>query len=266
MLRARAVRRCSIVASVAALAAAGSATVGCSSEAAPAGAGGTGGGGAGPQVEVLHPDAPTLDGADECTVTITTGIPYTAPDHPDVCTPVEYADNPPSSGDHWKAPWWAAWGVHEEVVRRELYVHNMEHGGVVLLHQCDRDDCPDVVDGLADVYDQITADPKCLERGELKRVIVSGDPLLDDPIAAATWGSTYTANCLDPDSLLDFVADVYGKSPEDTCASGKEAAEVFAACGPSSSGTGGGDGAAGAAGGVGGGTPGAGGAGGAGAG
>ena len=45
-----------------------------------------------------------------------------------------YNSNPPTSGPHAPAP--ADWGVHEEQVPKEVPVHNMEHGGVVIWYDC----------------------------------------------------------------------------------------------------------------------------------
>jgi hypothetical protein len=50
---------------------------------------------------------------------------------------VPYADLPPAGGDH--STCWATWGVHDSEVRTERWVHNLEHGGVVLLYRCDGD-------------------------------------------------------------------------------------------------------------------------------
>jgi len=44
-----------------------------------------------------------------------------------------YNSDPPTSGPHGPA---AAWGVHEDPVRKESAVHNMEHGGVVVWYNC----------------------------------------------------------------------------------------------------------------------------------
>lgn len=58
---------------------------------------------------------------------------------------VPYPNLPPTGGDH--SGCWDTWGVHEEEVRTERWVHNLEHGGVVLLYRCD-DGCPDDVERL----------------------------------------------------------------------------------------------------------------------
>src|SRR5207244_6668603 len=51
-----------------------------------------------------------------------------------------YNSNPPTSGPH--LPYIAPWGVHTRPIQRELQVHNLEDGGVVVQYNCE---CPDVV-------------------------------------------------------------------------------------------------------------------------
>jgi hypothetical protein len=46
----------------------------------------------------------------------------------------DYNSNPPTSGPH--SPVAAPWGVYREPVPKEVLVHNMEHGGVVVWYNC----------------------------------------------------------------------------------------------------------------------------------
>lgn len=172
--------------------------------------------------EVLTPNAPPLPGQTECKVVMTTNIVVPAALHVATCAPVEYATNPPSGGDHWGT--WAAFKKYSAtVIPREIYVHDLEHGAVVIAYRCS-DDCPDVVMALEKVFDEAAGDPLCLSAGSTPkaRLVLTKDPLLDVPIAAAAWGATYTATCIDPDSLAKFVAANYGKGPETTCYNGQD--------------------------------------------
>jgi Protein of unknown function (DUF3105) len=171
-------------------------------------------------VVTLLPDAPPLLGEAECKVVITTGLPTGRAAHVDVCTPVAYATNPPSSGDHW--PVWAAYKAYEVPVPREMYVHNLEHGAVVLAYRC-ASECPEVLALLEEVRVEAASDPLCLTRpgGPAARLVLTPDPHLDTPVAAAAWGATYTATCLDKPSLARFVAQHYARGPENTCGDGK---------------------------------------------
>ena len=52
-----------------------------------------------------------------------------------------YNSSPPSSGPHWGGL--ANWGVSPEPIPPEVFVHNLEDGGIVFAY-----DCPDGCDGL----------------------------------------------------------------------------------------------------------------------
>jgi len=187
-------------------------------DAADAGGADADAGDAAHQVSVtLHPDAAPLPGETKCEVVVTHGIKIPGAKHVDPCTPVKYATNPPSGGDHW--PIWAAFKAYTIPVPREMYVHDMEHGGVVLAYRCSGA-CPDVVAMLTDVEETTKADPACIQAGIKARVVLTPDPKLETPVAAAAWGSTYVATCLDPASLKQFVKDSYGKGTENICGGG----------------------------------------------
>jgi hypothetical protein len=49
--------------------------------------------------------------------------------------PIAYLDRPPVGGPHNGC--WTTYGVHDKPVPPENWVHNLEHGGVVLLYNCD---------------------------------------------------------------------------------------------------------------------------------
>ncbi len=173
------------------------------------------------QTEVLTPGAPPLPGQTECRVEINTNIPVTEASHLDICTNISYTTNPPSGGNHWGQ--WAAFKKYTLQVPREMYVHDMEHGAVVLSYRCGGE-CAEVVSALEKVFDGANADPLCLSAGSTPRarLVLTPDPELDTPIAASAWGATYTATCIDTDSLAKFVSANYGKGPEATCFQGQD--------------------------------------------
>lgn len=116
---------------------------------------------------------------------------------------VDYALSPPSGGDH--DPCWAEWGVHTEEVRPENWLHNTEHGGIVLLY---RPDAPQ-----ADV-DALTAWVGAQPPGRALLTPYS-DPM-DRPYAAVMWGARLQTDCVDTASLDAFFAVNVGQAPEDT--------------------------------------------------
>jgi hypothetical protein len=186
------------------------------------GSGGQGGSDPGPVVTVLTPDAPPLPGFDTCEVEIVTGLPLEGKTHVDVCTDVAYGTNPPSSGDHW--PIWAQYRAHDIVVPRMMWVHNLEHGAIVMAHACDEACTTEARATFETVAESFGVDEKCAASPtpQRSRILVTEDPDLDRPIALAAWRATYRATCLDEASLRDFVEAHYGNGLEATCAPGKD--------------------------------------------
>jgi hypothetical protein len=159
----------------------------------------------------IHPEA-------SCLVTIDTP-PLLPGTHVPIDADIQWDSNPPSSGPHFGV--WAAYQAYTFPVPRRYYVHDLEHGAIVFLYKC-ASDCPDVVAALQAASDAIPDDPICTGLGEGVRVrsVITPDPLLDVPVAAASWGWTYKAECVDLPSLKQFAQDRYGQSPESLCANG----------------------------------------------
>ena len=149
-------------------------------------------------------------------------------------TDVTYASNPPSSGPHY--PIWAAFQEFPDPVDRRYYVHDLEHGAIVLLYNCaalpdggaaiaDGGDggtaCDALREGLRKAAASIPADPLCANTpGVRVRYVMTPDPLITGPIAASGWGFTYNAACVDIPTLIDFANKHYGQGTEPVCANG----------------------------------------------
>ncbi|HEY8040002.1 MAG TPA: DUF3105 domain-containing protein [Polyangiaceae bacterium] len=164
-------------------------------------------------------DAPLFPEA-SCAVEIDSPPLMTA-QHVPIGSDITWDSNPPSSGPHY--PIWAAYQAYATPVPRGYYVHDLEHGAVVLLYNCPGDGgCPDVVAALQAASDAIADDPLCAATGQGVRVrtVITPDPLLDVPVAAAAWGWVYKAQCADLPTLQHFAIDHYGQGPEVLCAQG----------------------------------------------
>ncbi|MEO8877805.1 MAG: DUF3105 domain-containing protein [Polyangiaceae bacterium] len=172
--------------------------------------------------------------------------PLLPANHVAIGTPVDYDSNPPSSGPHY--PIWAAYQAYVTPVDRRYYVHDLEHGAIDLLYNCgpldgggvvedagiaDASDdgssqneagpCPAVAAQLQAIIDAFPSDPLCdPTSGEPRvRFVLTPDPLLDVPVAAAAWGWTYKAQCVDTATLTQFATDHYGQGTEQICANGQ---------------------------------------------
>ncbi len=75
---------------------------------------------------------------------------------------IRYNSDPPTSGPHLAQV--ASWGIHQEPIPKELQVHNLEDGGVVIQYNCRPADasCKTLIDQLSEVsrkYDHIVLAP-----------------------------------------------------------------------------------------------------------
>lgn len=141
--------------------------------------------------------------------------------HVPIGTDITWDSNPPSSGSHY--PIWAAYQAYTSPVPRGYYVHDEEHGGIILLYACPDDGgCPDVAAALQAVSDAIPDNPLCAAAGQGVRVrtVITPNPLIDVPVAAAAWGWVYKAQCIDLPTLTAFALQHYAQGPEVLCADG----------------------------------------------
>jgi hypothetical protein len=127
---------------------------------------------------------------------------------------ITYANEPPASGNHYSV--WGTWDVHFELARG-YWVHNVEHGGIVLLH---RPDAPEeVVTALRAAFDAIPDDAECGH----KRAMLAQDVDLTSPVAIIAADRVMTGACIDADSqaaILTLVEERRGQGPEDICDQG----------------------------------------------
>jgi uncharacterized protein DUF3105 len=128
-------------------------------------------------------------------------------------THIVWLHNPPSSGPHY--PVWATYREYAAALPRGYWVHNLEHGAILVLY---RPDAPAaLIAAVRTGYEAIPDDPECGH----KRAILTPDPLLDVPFAAVSW--TWVMECggiVDVQSILDFTAVHRNHAPEDLCTEG----------------------------------------------
>jgi hypothetical protein len=126
--------------------------------------------------------------------------------------PVIYRHNPPASGPHY--PVWARYELFTAPLARGYWVHNVEHGAVVLLHRPDA--APALVQALHDAYRSLPADPACGHT----RSLLTPDPLLDRAVAVVAADVVLRGDCVDAAAIRQFTSARRGRGPEDVCAPG----------------------------------------------
>ena len=128
--------------------------------------------------------------------------------HVDPGTRVRYTWCPPASGRHYFAsgegPIAArVYGPNDQALP-EGWVHNLEHGALVILYKCPGEGCTD--DGqaaLATLYGQLPPSPICnIPPGQLNLVARFDD--MPWPYAALVWDVVLPLPALDKDAIVDF--------------------------------------------------------------
>jgi hypothetical protein len=104
---------------------------------------------------------------------------------------VEYNSDPPTSGPHF--PYIAPWGIHTEPIEKELQVHNLEDGGVMVQYHCAAG-CPDLVDKLKAVVNRYP-----------DQVILAPYPGLKQRIALTAWTRIDVFDDFDESRIVRFI-------------------------------------------------------------
>jgi hypothetical protein len=107
-----------------------------------------------------------------------------------------YNSDPPTSGPH--LPSLAHWGIHESPIPKELQIHNLEDGGVVVQYNCPAtsQECGALKERLAQVvrrYDHI---------------ILASYPGMSHKIALTAWSRIDKFNEFDERRIVRFI-DAY---------------------------------------------------------
>jgi hypothetical protein len=126
---------------------------------------------------------------------------------------VEYLSCPPASGRHYIGTnvgpiRTAVYGPNEEV-GPQGWIHNLEHGGIVVLYKC-ATPCPDLVRQLEETFPAL---PKS-KFGHAK-VVVSPNPRVKGRLALLAWTRIDDLDRFDRDRIVRFVQAYQDKGPED---------------------------------------------------
>jgi hypothetical protein len=115
----------------------------------------------------------------------------------------EYNSIPATSGLHNEVT--AIWNLYDQPVPQINYVHNMEHGGVVV--QYGSEVPSEDVASLASWYQQ---DSRGLIVAPLSPDMEEEDPALTDTIVATSWTHQLRCGSFDQGALDDFIDDYRG--------------------------------------------------------
>jgi hypothetical protein len=127
-------------------------------------------------------------------------------------SPVTYRANPPASGPHY--PVWLRYQAYTSAQARPYWVHNLEHGAIVLAH---RPDAPaSVVQLLGDTFRSLPTDGQCGHA----RALLTPDPQLPRAVAVIAANFVLEGDCVSPARIQQFTLDHRGRGPENICDQG----------------------------------------------
>ncbi len=149
-----------------------------------------------------------------CNTTVRS-FPLSPGTHVPICSAVAYSSNPPTSGSHY--PIWASYRSYPAPVARGFWVHDLEHGAIVITYNCQN--CAGQIAALEAFLAARPVDPLCISPVR-HRFVVTPDPLLDTVFAASAWGHALRSSCFDLDALGAFIDAHYARAPENLCGDG----------------------------------------------
>jgi hypothetical protein len=121
-------------------------------------------------------------------------------------TPLTFRSRPPTSGNHYEQ--WSGYGVFENGVNPGNWVHNLEHGAIVVLYRPDLCDASCVAQ-LREVYNNA---PR--SRFNNVKMIVTPYQDMDHAIAVVAWGWVDEMDAVDRDRIYAFYREHVDKGPE----------------------------------------------------
>ncbi len=120
-----------------------------------------------------------------------------------------YNSDPPSSGPHYNdntAP--TLWGVYTQEVPPEVFVHNEEHGGVIITYR------PDLPADQLKKLQALFAPPYSNPNFKPNRAIVTPRAKNTHAIELAAWTWTLSLDQYDEATITKFYLQHVGKAPE----------------------------------------------------
>jgi len=136
-------------------------------------------------------------------------------------TSVSYPECPPASGNHYSStlgPIPANYYSPNDSTVPQGWIHNMEHGAMVILYSCALGACDDATQQqLKDLAATLPNSPICgIPRGNISPVITRFEDM-KAPFAAIVWGRVLFQDKLDTAQILEFFrtqAELYNPEPQ----------------------------------------------------
>ena len=134
-------------------------------------------------------------------------VPDEGAEHVPEGTPIRYRNSPPTSGPHY--PLTVEWGVYTEPIPEGYWVHNLEHGGIVLLYNCP--------EGCLGLVRQVEGLYRSLPPGKHRQIKLVVAPYLKMKrrLAILAWNWIDEMDGFDPNRILGFYRAHVDRGPQD---------------------------------------------------
>jgi hypothetical protein len=142
--------------------------------------------------------------------TVGLDVPDERAEHVPDGTVIEYSTRPPTSGKHYN-DWYRSYGVVEQGVPPGNWVHNLEHGAVVLLYNCP-EGCPELAQQIKDFHASLPAGRNS-KRG-VARLLAIPHTDMDHKLAVVAWGRLLELDEFDAAKIRQFYDARIDRGPE----------------------------------------------------
>jgi hypothetical protein len=124
---------------------------------------------------------------------------------------VRYTNCPPASGSHWNAPGGPITPRYYgpgDTTYPQGWVHNLEHGGLVILYACDQGGCDaDEQAQLSALAQNFPNSPVCDVPAGINSPVITRFEQMAAPFAALVWDRVLLQDTLDVDAIKRFFAE-----------------------------------------------------------
>ena len=120
-----------------------------------------------------------------------------------------YNSVPPTSGPHYGSGAPVAWGSYTNAIPEEVWIHNLEHGGIVALYNCPQA-CPDLVSKL----DALVKSGPASKYGSPK-IVVTPYSKITNKLTLVAWDYYLPLDDYDDGAVRGFFAAHQDRGPED---------------------------------------------------
>jgi hypothetical protein len=116
---------------------------------------------------------------------------------------------PPSSGNHYASP--VAAGAYSAEIPAGNWVHNLEHGYIVVVYRCSGAECADLASQAKSIFAALPKEPKFKE----VKFVSTGYQTMKPKVAVLAWNKEQDMDALDQQLITDFYTKYVDHGRED---------------------------------------------------